>query len=93
MIEPGDGEGRAPDPVDWETARRVARFVAGRDPLADSYLAASLQTDFDTLTVRAEDLVAGYTGLRAPVTRRRGFSTGATGSSRTSPRCARSSIR
>jgi coenzyme F420 biosynthesis associated uncharacterized protein len=59
-------EGRAPDPVDWATARRVARFVAGRDPLADSYLAASLQTDFDALTVRAEDLVAGYTGLRAP---------------------------
>ncbi len=66
VIEPGDGEGRAPDPVDWATARRVARFVAGRDPLADSYLAASLQTDFDALTVRAEDLVAGYTGLRAP---------------------------
>ena len=66
MIEPADGGGRAPDPVDWATARRVARFVAGRDPLADSYLAASLQTDFDALTVRAEDLVAGYTGLRAP---------------------------
>ncbi|MCU1466242.1 MAG: hypothetical protein JWM72_2170 [Actinomycetia bacterium] len=65
MSEPGE-EGRAPDPVDWATARRVARFVAGRDPLADSYLAASLQTDFDALTVRAEDLVAGYTGLRAP---------------------------
>ncbi len=55
-----------PDPVDWATARRVARFVAGRDPLADSYLAASLQVDFDVLTVRAEDLVEGYTGLRAP---------------------------
>jgi coenzyme F420 biosynthesis associated uncharacterized protein len=66
VSEPGDGAGRAPDPVDWATARRVARFVAGRDPLADSYLAASLQADFDALTVRAEDLVAGYTGLRAP---------------------------
>ena len=66
MSEPGDGAGRAPDPVDWATARRVARFVAGRDPLADSYLAASLQADFDALTVHAEDLVAGYTGLRAP---------------------------
>jgi coenzyme F420 biosynthesis associated uncharacterized protein len=41
-------------------------LVAGRDPLADSYLAASLQTDFDVLTTRAEDLVEGYTGLRAP---------------------------
>ncbi|HEY5076838.1 MAG TPA: zinc-dependent metalloprotease [Acidimicrobiia bacterium] len=66
MSAPGDGEGRAPDPVDWDTARRVARFVAGADPLADSYLAASLQTDFGVLTVRAEDLVEGYTGLRAP---------------------------
>ena len=66
MSDPGDGEGRAPDPVDWDTARRVARFVAGRDPLADSYLAGSLQADFDVLTIRAEDLVAGYTGLRAP---------------------------
>jgi coenzyme F420 biosynthesis associated uncharacterized protein len=60
------GGGRAPDPVDWATARRVARLVAGRDPLADSYLAASLQSDFDVLTTRAEDLVEGYTGLRAP---------------------------
>ena len=59
-------EVRAPDPVDWPTARRIARLVAGRDPLADSYLAASLQSDFDALTVRAEELVADYTGLRAP---------------------------
>jgi coenzyme F420 biosynthesis associated uncharacterized protein len=66
VSEPVDGGGRAPDPVDWATARRVARFVAGRDPLADSYLAASLQSDFDALTVRAEEVVAGYTGLRAP---------------------------
>lgn len=66
MNAPVEGVGRAPDPVDWATARRVARFVAGRDPLADSYLATSLQTDFDVLTTRAEDLVAGYTGLRAP---------------------------
>ncbi len=54
------------DPVDWSTARRVARRVAGRDPLADSYLAASLQSDFATLTVKAEALVAEHTGLRAP---------------------------
>jgi len=57
---------RAPDPVDWPTARRVARFIAGREPLADSYLAASLHDDFTAVTARAEDLVAGYTGLRAP---------------------------
>jgi coenzyme F420 biosynthesis associated uncharacterized protein len=57
---------RIPDPVDWATARSIARFVAGRDPLNDSYLATSLQHDFDALTVHAEELVAGYTGLRAP---------------------------
>jgi coenzyme F420 biosynthesis associated uncharacterized protein len=57
---------RAPDPVDWGTAGRIARFVAGRDPLADSYLAASLQSDFDALTQRAEALVAEHTGLQAP---------------------------
>jgi coenzyme F420 biosynthesis associated uncharacterized protein len=66
VIDLGDGGGRVPDPVDWATARRVARLVAGRDPLADSYLAASLEADFGVLTVQAEDLVAGYTGLRAP---------------------------
>jgi coenzyme F420 biosynthesis associated uncharacterized protein len=57
---------RAPDPVDWGTARRVARFVAGREPLADSYLAGSLTADFDALTVQAEALVGDYTGLHAP---------------------------
>jgi coenzyme F420 biosynthesis associated uncharacterized protein len=59
-------EVRAPDPVDWATARRIARLVAGRDPLSDSYLAASLQSDFEALTVQAEALVAEYTGLRGP---------------------------
>jgi coenzyme F420 biosynthesis associated uncharacterized protein len=59
-------EVRAPDPVDWPTARRIARLVAGRDPLSDSYLAASLQADFEALTVHAEELVAEHTGLRAP---------------------------
>jgi coenzyme F420 biosynthesis associated uncharacterized protein len=57
---------RAADPVDWGNAARVARFVAGRDPLSDSYLAASLQTDFDALTADAEALVGDYTGLRTP---------------------------
>ncbi len=59
-------EVRAPDPVDWATARRIAHLVAGRDPLSDSYLAASLQSDFAALTVQAEALVAEYTGLRGP---------------------------
>ena len=53
-----------PEPVDWATARRVARFVAGKEPLSDSYLAASLQSDFDVLTIQAEALVADHTGLR-----------------------------
>jgi len=57
--------GRAPDPVDWGTARRVARLVAGRDPLADSYLGASLVDDFTVLTTEAEQLVGDFTGLRA----------------------------
>jgi coenzyme F420 biosynthesis associated uncharacterized protein len=57
---------RAPDPVDWGTARRIAHLVAGRDPLSDSYLAASLQSDFGALTPHAEELVASYTGLRTP---------------------------
>ena len=55
-----------PDPVDWATARRIARMVAGRDPLADSYLGSSLDTDFAVLTPYAEDLVAEFTGLRPP---------------------------
>ncbi len=57
---------RAPDPIDWGTARTVARIVAGRDPLVSSYLGASLDADFGALTVVAEELVADHTGLHAP---------------------------
>jgi coenzyme F420 biosynthesis associated uncharacterized protein len=57
---------RAPDPVDWDTARTVARIVAGRDPLVSSYLGASLDADFGALTVVAEELVGDHTGLHAP---------------------------
>jgi coenzyme F420 biosynthesis associated uncharacterized protein len=57
---------RVPDPVDWATARSVARFVSSRDQLSDSYLAASLVSDFSELSIVAENLVADYTGLRAP---------------------------
>ncbi|MEX0665065.1 MAG: zinc-dependent metalloprotease [Acidimicrobiia bacterium] len=53
------------DAVDWALAARVARRVAGRDPLGDSYLAASLTDDFTAVTARAEALVADHTGLRA----------------------------
>jgi len=57
---------RGPDPVDWATARTVARIVAGRDPLVTSYLGASLDADFGALTVMAEELVAQHTGLHPP---------------------------
>lgn len=54
------------DPVDWGTAARVARIVARRDRLADSYLADSLATDFERVTIQAEQLVGEFTGLVAP---------------------------
>jgi len=56
-----------PDPIDWALAQRVARRIAGRDPLTDSYLAASLRDDFAAVTHQAEELVADYTG-RTPLT-------------------------
>jgi len=59
-------EGAPRDPVDWATAKRVARLVAGRDHFASSYLGASLARDFAAVTSEAEDLVADFTGLRAP---------------------------
>jgi coenzyme F420 biosynthesis associated uncharacterized protein len=58
--------GRPPDPVDWNTARRVARRFAGRDPLANSYLRASLEADFAEVTSEAEQLVSDFTHLAAP---------------------------
>ena len=54
------------DPLDWGLAERVARRVAGRDPLSSSYLAESLRADFSSVTAVAEQLVADHTGLRAP---------------------------
>ena len=55
----------APGPIDWELAARVAVRAAGREPFAESYLAASLQRDFDEATAQAEELVAQTTGLRS----------------------------
>ena len=60
------GPSTVADAVDWDLAGRVARRVAGRDPLEHSYLAASLVEDFTALTTRAQALVAEHTGLRAP---------------------------
>lgn len=53
------------DPVSWELAQRVAVRVAGREPLAESYLYDSLAPDFAELTAEAEELVADVTGLRS----------------------------
>jgi coenzyme F420 biosynthesis associated uncharacterized protein len=52
-------------PVAWDLAERVAIRVAGNEPLADSYLADSLEPDFAEFTAQAEELVAGVTGLRS----------------------------
>lgn len=60
------------DPVDWNTARRVANRLSGKDPLADSYLRDSMDADFALVTTEAEDLVAEFTGLRAPGTAKGG---------------------
>jgi coenzyme F420 biosynthesis associated uncharacterized protein len=56
----------APEPVDWGLAERVARRIAGREPLATSYLGPSLARDFTDVTVEAEAAVTGLTGLRPP---------------------------
>ncbi|MGH2626970.1 MAG: zinc-dependent metalloprotease, partial [Anaerolineales bacterium] len=60
------------DPVAWDLAERVAGRVAGREPLAESYLYDSLQPDFDEFTAQAEVLVAEVTGLRSPTGPARG---------------------
>jgi coenzyme F420 biosynthesis associated uncharacterized protein len=52
-------------PVDWQLAERVAVRAARREPFAESYLAHSLQHDFDEATAEAEELVAQATGLRS----------------------------
>lgn len=66
VTAPADVDHRAPEPVDWALASRVARRVAGRDPLGCSYLAESLRADFADVTRQAEMLVADHTGLRPP---------------------------
>lgn len=54
------------EPVDWALARRVAQVVGGNEPLADSYLGASLREDFADVTRQAEELVTAHTGLVPP---------------------------
>jgi coenzyme F420 biosynthesis associated uncharacterized protein len=53
------------EPIAWDLAERVATRVARKEPLADSYLYATLQPDFEELTAQAEQLVEAETGLRS----------------------------
>lgn len=55
-----------PELVDWRLAARIAHRVAGHPPIVDSYLGASLDADFASVTAEAEGLVAEFTGLRTP---------------------------
>jgi len=57
---------QVPEPIDWALAGRIARRVAGHDPLSRSYLASSLESDFAEVSAQAEALVADFTGLRSP---------------------------
>lgn len=52
-------------PIAWDVAERVAIRVSGREPLAESYHAASLDSDFAECTAEAELLVELETGLRS----------------------------
>jgi len=61
----GARQAGTPEPIDWALAGRIARRVSGRDPLATSYLAGSLASDFAEVTAQAEVLVAEFTGLRS----------------------------
>jgi len=63
--EPPSRDPVARDPVAWDVAEKVAIRVARREPLADSYLYASLDPDFRRYTAEAEELVAQETGLRS----------------------------
>lgn len=66
--------------VDWDLARRVAGRVSGREHFSRIEQLASLEADFEALTVQAEGLVAAETGLlslagsaKARVTSREGW--------------------
>jgi coenzyme F420 biosynthesis associated uncharacterized protein len=53
------------DLVSWETAGRVASWVARRQLPLTEYERRSLEADFAELTAQAEDLVEAETGLRS----------------------------
>jgi coenzyme F420 biosynthesis associated uncharacterized protein len=66
MTVPAAAARPAPEPVDWRLAETVARRIAGREPLAVSYLGGSLHQDFAAVTAEAEAAVAELTGLVSP---------------------------
>ena len=51
--------------ISWDTAERVARKVASRQPALATYERRALEADFAELTAEAEELVAAETGLRS----------------------------
>jgi coenzyme F420 biosynthesis associated uncharacterized protein len=53
------------DLIAWDTASQVAARIARRQVPLTEYERRSLETDFEEMTARAEDLVAAETGLRS----------------------------
>jgi coenzyme F420 biosynthesis associated uncharacterized protein len=51
--------------VAWETAASVAKKVARQQSILTEYERRSLESDFEGMTVEAEELVAAETGLRS----------------------------
>ena len=66
-LQPLDGALVVPSPgaVSWETAERVAGWVASRTRTPAPYRPDLLQAEFAELTAQAEELVAASTGLRS----------------------------
>ena len=66
-LQPLDGALAVPSPgaVSWETAERVAGWVASRTRTPAPYRPDLLQAEFAELTAQAEELVAASTGMRS----------------------------
>lgn len=55
------------DLIAWDTARQVAKRVSRQQTPLTRYELQSLESDFEEMTARAEELVAAETGLRSLV--------------------------
>ncbi|MBO0732328.1 MAG: zinc-dependent metalloprotease, partial [Acidimicrobiaceae bacterium] len=53
------------EPINWETAAKVADRLAARQPPVADYERRALEADFTELTAQAEELVQAETGLRS----------------------------